>query len=70
MNQATSEYQKAYEAAQRELQELLSQQDAIEKRIVIVRQSIQALKPLCETKGVVIDVSDELLRRSTLVPSP
>ena len=65
----TSDYRKAYEAAKRELTDLLSQQEQVGKRLVVVRQSIQTLATLCENAGIDVDPSDEaaaLLDSSTL----
>jgi hypothetical protein len=65
----TSDYRRAYEAAKQELADLLSQQEQVGKRLVVVRQSIQTLATLCESEGVEIDPSDEasaLLGSSTL----
>jgi hypothetical protein len=65
----TSDYRRAYEAAKQELTDLLTQQEQIGKRLVVVRQSIQTLATLCESEGVDIDPSDEaaaLLQTSTL----
>ncbi len=67
--QQTSDYRKAYEAAKKELTHLLSEQERIGKRLVIVRQSIQTLATLCESEGVKVDPSQEaaiLLEHSTL----
>lgn len=65
----SSDYRKAYEAAKRELIDLLSQQQWIEKRLVKVRQSINTLAAMCEDEGIDFDPSDEadaLLEHSTL----
>ena len=61
---SASNYRKAYETARRELSDLLSQQQRLEKRIVTVRQSLQTLATLCEVKPS----SDAayLLEKSTL----
>jgi hypothetical protein len=55
----SSDYRNAYVAAQRELAELLVQQENLEKRIVTVRQSIQTLATLCESEHVTIEPSRE-----------
>lgn len=62
-------YRKAYKAAKRELAKLLSDQQRIEKRLVIVRQSLQTLAALCESKGIEISLSEEadiLLKHTAL----
>ncbi len=55
----TSDYRRAYEAAKQELTDLLSQQEQVGKRLVVVRQSIQTLATLCESEGIDVDPSDE-----------
>jgi hypothetical protein len=55
----TSDYKRAYEAAREELSDLLAQQEKIEKRLVLVRQSLQTLATLCENEGVQIEPSAE-----------
>ena len=65
----TSDYRRAYDAAKKELAELLAQQEQIGKRLVIVRQTIQTLAVICESEGVDVDPSDEaagMLESSTL----
>jgi len=65
----SSDYRKAYEAAKQELIDLLSQQERVEKRLVVVRQSIQTLAELCEGEGIDVDPSDEadaLIDKSSL----
>lgn len=59
MSQKSSEYRKAYEVAKQELTDLLAQQEYVEKRIVVVRQSIQTLATLCESEGVEVKPSAE-----------
>lgn len=69
MSQKSSEYRKAYEAAKQELTDLLAQQQLVEQRVVIVRQSLQTLAALCESEGVEVKPSAEaegLLASSTL----
>jgi len=66
---ATSDYKKAHEAARRELSDLLSRQEKIEKRLVVVRQSLRTLADLCESEGIAVEPSLEaayLLGSSTL----
>lgn len=66
---ASPEYQNAYESAKRELADLLTQQQETERRIVLVRQSLQTLAGLCESEGVEVRPSAEasyLLDQSTL----
>jgi len=65
----SSEYLKAYESAKQELADLLTQQQEAQRRIVLVRQSLQTLAGLCESEGVEIKPSSEasyLLEQSTL----
>jgi len=65
----TTEYQKAYESAKQELADLLATQQETEKRIVLVRQSLQTLASLCESEGIQIAPSTEasyLLQNSTM----
>ena len=65
----SSDYRKAYETAKQELIDLLSQKDRIEKRLVIVRQSLSTLATLCDEEDVKIEPSkeaEELLEHSTL----
>lgn len=65
----SSDYRKAYEAAQRELNDLLSDQQKLERRIVTVRQSLQTLATLCEEEGIEVKPSSDaeyLLEKSTL----
>jgi len=59
MKTALSDYRETYQAAQRELAELLVQQQKIEKRIVTVRKSLQTLAELCEDEGVDVELSRE-----------
>lgn len=54
-----SEYRRAYEAARKELKELLEQQAKLEKRLVIVRQNVQGLAALCESESIQISRSPE-----------
>lgn len=59
----------AYEASQRELIDLLGQQDKLEKRIVTVRQNLHNLAELCNKEGIKISPSVEaksLLENATL----
>ena len=65
----STEYQKAYESAKQELADLLTKQQEVQKRIVLVRQSLQTLAGLCESEGVQLDPSAEasyLLENTTL----
>jgi Fe2+ or Zn2+ uptake regulation protein len=59
MTDSSHEYRAAYESAQKELADLLLIQEAIEKRIVVVRQNVQGLKELCESEAVKITPSQE-----------
>jgi hypothetical protein len=65
----SNDYRNAYESAKQELADLLATQQEAEKRIVLVRQSLQTLAGLCESEGVEFAPSTEasyLLERSTL----
>jgi hypothetical protein len=65
----SSDYKKAYESARQELADLLLQQEKIEKRLVLVRKSLQTFAELCENEGIEIEPSEEaasLLEDSTL----
>ena len=65
----STDYQKAYESAKQELADLLAKQQEAERRIVLVRQSLQTLAGLCESEGVEFTPSTEasyLLENSTL----
>lgn len=68
--EAYSDYQRvAYDAARLELNELLTEQERLQKRIVSVRQFIQSVASLFETQGIDLNASieaAELLRNSTL----
>jgi len=59
MTDSSKEYRAAYDAAQRELAELLQIQQALEKRIIVVRQNVQSLKDLCESEAIKIPPSKE-----------
>ena len=61
----SSSYWKAYEHAQRELKDLLVQQEKLETRIVIVRQSLQTLASLCESQDSTPE-AEYLLENSAL----
>jgi hypothetical protein len=66
---APIDYRKTYELAQKELAELLSEKDRIEKRILVVRKSLQTFAELCENEGLDIARSQEadfLLRNTSL----
>jgi hypothetical protein len=68
--EAYNDYQRtAYDAARLELNELLTEQERLQKRIVSVRQFIQSVASLFETQGIDLNASieaAELLRNSTL----
>jgi hypothetical protein len=69
MSEETSDYRRAYAKAQREFQELLEKQENTEKRLLIVRKSMETLRELCESEGVAIEPSEEaadMLEHSTL----
>lgn len=64
-----SVYRLAYEAAQRELAELLHERERIDKRTVTVRENLKALASLCEGFGSEVPPSPEadyLLENSAL----
>ena len=64
-----SDYRKAYESAKRELADLISKQEEIDKRKVELRKSIEALASLCKTEEIGLEPSAEaayLLTNSTL----
>jgi hypothetical protein len=66
---APVDYRKTYELAQKELAELLSEKDRIEKRILVVRKSLQTFAELCENEGIDIELSREadfILQHTTL----
>jgi hypothetical protein len=65
----SSEYSRAYEAAKRELAELLASEERFQKRKMELRKTIDALSTLCETESLDIDPSAEavyLLQNTTL----
>jgi hypothetical protein len=69
MTDSSNEYRTAFDAAKRELAELLQIQEALEKRLVVVRQTVQGLKELCESEAIKIPISKEaeyLLDNSSL----
>jgi len=60
---------KAYKAAKRELNELLAQQQKLEKQLVVVRQSLQSLASMCQAAGMEVEPSSDavyLLLKSAL----
>lgn len=56
---SSTDYQKAYEAAKKELAELVATQDAVAKRIVVLRESLKMLSALCESEEITIEPSVE-----------
>lgn len=56
---SSPDYRKAYRAAKEELAHLLSEQQRIEKRLVVVRQSLQTLAALCESEGIKVSPSEQ-----------
>jgi hypothetical protein len=65
----STDYQKAYESAKQELASLLAKHQEAERRIVLVRQSLQTLASLCESEGIQFNPSTQasyLLEHSTL----
>jgi chromosome segregation ATPase len=66
---SSSKYREAYAQATRELAELVSNQEKLEKRKVELRKTIESLASLCESEEVKIEPSREaagLLRVSRL----
>jgi hypothetical protein len=64
-----NDYVKAYDSAKRELDDLLAKQREIERRIIVLRQSLQTLATLAESEGVQIEpstVAAYFLENSTL----
>ena len=60
---------KAYKAAKQELNGLLSEQQKIEKRLVVVRQNLQSLAAICQSEGIQVEPSSDaayLLEKSAL----
>ena len=53
------DYSRAYESAKKELAELVSTQDRISKRIVVLRESLKMLEALCQSEEVEIEPSAE-----------
>jgi hypothetical protein len=69
MSNETSDYRHAYTRAKKELQSLLNVQQQTEKRLLVVRKSLETLKELCATEGINIEPSEEaasLIEYSTL----
>jgi hypothetical protein len=69
MSEETSDYKRAYESAQKEFKALLDAARQTEKRLLVVRKSIQTLRELCESEGVEVEPSEEaadMLENSTL----
>ena len=69
MSNETSDYRRAYAKAQKELQDLLETQERTEKRLLLVRKSIETLRDLCESEGIEVEPSEEaadMLEHSTL----
>jgi hypothetical protein len=65
----STDYQKAYESAKQELADLLAKQQELQRRMVLVRQSLQTLAGLCESEAVQFEPSAEaayLLEQSSL----
>jgi hypothetical protein len=54
-----SDYRKAYASAKRELAEILSEQERLQKKLVVVRQLIQVLTNLCEDEGIEVPSSEQ-----------
>jgi hypothetical protein len=55
----TSDYQRAYETAKRELTDLMEKQEQLEKRKLALRKTIEVLAALCDSEGIPIEPSAE-----------
>jgi hypothetical protein len=63
------DYRKAYDAARKELSDLLIEQNRVSKRLMVVRKSIQTLAALCEEQGIEIqhsEIAEALVAELTL----
>ena len=64
-----TDYRKAYDTAKQELAEILETQRDIEKRMIVLRQSLATLAALCESEDLPIEESAQaayILEHSTL----
>jgi hypothetical protein len=59
MMDSTSTYRMAFEAAKRELAELIATREQTERKILVLRKSIETLSSLCESQGMDVDGSAE-----------
>src|SRR5690348_7327967 len=55
----TSDYRKAYEAAKRELEDVIRQQEVLERRKLRLRKTIEALAEQCEAEAITIEPSPD-----------
>jgi len=54
-----SDYKKAYDTAKKELTDLVELQDKLEKRKIVLRESLEMLAGLCASEDVDIEISAE-----------
>lgn len=59
MGDSTSDYLRAYESAKRELAELIVAQEQGQRKMLVLRKSMEALSALCENRGVEVGASVE-----------
>jgi hypothetical protein len=57
MADSTSDYLRAYESAKRELAELIVAQEQGQRKMLVLRKSMDALSALCESGGVEVGAS-------------
>jgi hypothetical protein len=57
--ESSPDYSKAYETAKRELAELISTRERVEKRILALRKLIETYSAICESEGVAVEPSFE-----------
>jgi hypothetical protein len=67
---SSTDYRKAYDTAKEELAMLIAAKDEIEKRIVIVRKSLESLATLCQSEDIAVGPSIEAayLVQNTTIP--
>jgi hypothetical protein len=59
MTDSTSDYRRAFETAKRQLAELIATREQTERKILVLRKSVEMLSTLCESQGVEVDASQE-----------
>ena len=59
MSNSSSDYRAAYEAAKKELADLLANETKLEKRKLELRKTIESLGSLCESEEIDLDLSAE-----------